>query len=238
VHCTAEEELNQARKWFHAGTPTAVLPILVNLEPFRSLPGKELGLAMLPESKRGDFKILFLSRLHEKKGVDTLIKAAAMLRDRGLRFVLIVAGNGEHTYETYLRDLAAQLNLKEQVHFVGLVTGASKISLFQSADLFALPTHQENFGVALAEAMSAGTPVRTTQGTDIWREVQAAGGTIADATPQAFADAISKLMSDPADLKSRGEQGRQWAFNVLAEEPLAKRYESLYRQIANERSGH
>jgi len=227
VHCTAEAEWQQASKWF-GNCNKVVLPYLVDLKPFESLPGKESGLALLPPKKRDEAKILFLSRLHEKKGVDILIRAAGILRDKKIAFTLMIAGNGEAEYERSLHDLVASLKLNDRVVFLGLITGITKISLYQAADIFVLPTHQENFGLVLTEAMACGTPVVTTKGTDIWQEVQTAGGTIAQTTPESIAGTIEELLSDRENLSERGARGQAWAFETLAVEPLARRYEQLY----------
>jgi len=237
VHCTAEAELAQARKWFD-NSNTAVLPYLVDLTPFETLPGPAAALASLPPAMRHLPKLLFLSRLHEKKGVDVLLRAAARLRDEGRTFALIIAGTGEPAYERSLKELAAQLRLSEIVHFTGLVTGTSKLSLYQAADVFVLPTQQENFGLVLIESLACGTPIVTTRGTDIWQELEQAGGVIAEPAAESIATAIARLLDDPAEQARRGERGRQWTFQTLAVAPLAERYEALYRQIAVRRARH
>ena len=76
--------------------------------------------------------------------------------------VLMIAGSGEPAYERYLCTLVAELNLRERVFFLGLITGAQKVSLYQAADVFVLPTLQENFGLVLTEALACGTPLVTT----------------------------------------------------------------------------
>jgi glycosyltransferase involved in cell wall biosynthesis len=235
VHCTAESELSQARKWFDSSKNT-VLPYIVDLAPVANLPGPEAGLSLIPRSMRERRKVLFLSRLHEKKGIDVLLRAVARLRDAGLPVVLLVAGVGDASYDKKLREIVGELKLSDHVVFLGLVTGTEKISLYQAVDLLALPTQQENFGLVLTESMACGTPVVTTQGTDIWQEIQTAGAVITDRTPEAFAAAIEKLLATPEDLADRGRRGRDWVLSSLAVEPLSRRYEALYRQMSSLRS--
>ncbi len=230
VHCTAERELLQASKWF-TNQKSAVLPYLVDLTSFERLPGPDAALSLLPAGWRNARKILFLSRLHPQKGIDILIQAAGRLRDDGVPFVLMVAGNGEPIYERYLYDLMTRLNLCDRVLFLGLVTGLQKVSLYQAADIFVLPTRHENFGLVLTEALACGTPVVTTRGTDIWQEVRSAGGLIADATTESIAAAVSELLGRPQDLAALGARGRRWVFEALATESLAQRYEALYREL-------
>jgi glycosyltransferase involved in cell wall biosynthesis len=244
IHCSAAAELAQAKKWFN-NPRTAVLPCIADLSPFEQLPGPEAGLQRmhLPSNVPMDSpmcswpKVLFLSRLHEKKGVDVLIRCAGMLRDAGTDVLTLIAGTGDAAYEQQLRNLVQQQNLSDRVVFMGLVTGTTKISLLQAVDLLALPTQQENFGLVLTEAMASGTAVLTTRGTDIWREIQSAGAVITDRTPEAFATAIAKLLKDAADRLDRGKRGREWVFSALAAGPLCQKYEAMYRgMIASGRS--
>ncbi len=236
VHFTADAELVQARKWF-SNPKTAVLPCLVDLDPMEQLPGPELAMQLLPADLQNSPKVLFLGRLHEKKGVDILIRALSILQDASPACILLIAGTGEPAYEQHLQRLVEKLKLKDRVLFLGLITGKQKLSLCQASDVFALPTQQENFGLAIVEAMACGMAVLTTSGTDIWKEIQTAGAVITDRTPQAFAREIKILLDNPVDRVSRGVRGRQWVFDRLAAAPLGKKYEALYQSLASQKRG-
>jgi glycosyltransferase involved in cell wall biosynthesis len=235
LHYTAGAEREQAEPRV-PGSTGVVLPCLVDLAPFQSLPGSEPARAAFAALGGDDPKLLFLSRLHEKKGVHLLIDAAAQLRQRGRRFKLLIAGTGSAEYENQLREQTRRLQLEDAVIFLGLVKGVEKISLYQSADLFILPTQQENFGLVLIEALAAGTPVLTTKGTDIWQDIAAAGGTIAQYTPAAICSAIDKLLEDRASLAAQGQRGREWVMQNLNTEKLAGDYERLYAEVIREHS--
>jgi glycosyltransferase involved in cell wall biosynthesis len=235
LHYTAAAERQQAERWV-PGAAAAVLPCMVDLAPFQSLPGRQPALAAFPALAGDDPKLLFLSRLHEKKGVHLLIDAAALLRQTGQRFKLLIAGAGSADYESQLRRQTQRLRLEDVVSFLGMVKGVEKISLYQAADLFVLPTQQENFGLVLIEALAAGTPVLTTRGTDIWQEIAAAGGTIIDNTPTAISSALGSLLDDRASLAAQGQRGRQWVLKNLDSDKLASDYESLYAQVVQEHS--
>ena len=232
IHCTAEAEKTQASKWF-SNPKIAVLPYLVDLDPFRQLPGPDLAMRLLEPTVQKQPKLLFLSRLHEKKGLDVLIRASGLLRDAGVEAVTLIAGTGDAAYEQYLRDLVLELGLTSRVLFLGLVTGEQKISLYQAADVFVLPTHQENFGLVLTEALACGTSVVTTKGTDIWQELEGAGAIIAERTPEAFAAEMRKLLENPQDRADRGQRGRDWVLSTLAVEPLSEQYEAMYRSLVH-----
>ena len=235
LHYTAAAEREQAEPKVR-GSTGAVLPYLVDLAPFESLPGREPARAAFASLGGDEPKLLFLSRLHEQKGVHLLIEAAALLRQRGRKFKLLLAGTGNAAYENQLREQTRRLNLEDIVSFLGLVKGVEKISLYQSADLFVLPTQHENFGLVLIEALAAGTPVLTTRGTDIWQDIAAAGGTIAEYTPAAISAALDKLLEDRSSLAAQGQRGRDWVMRNLNTEKLAGDYERLYAEVIQEQT--
>lgn len=233
VHCTAEAELEQSRKWYPRGTGV-VVPLIFDLEPYRVLPGTELADGAFGPGGTGDIDpnipvVLFLSRIHFKKGVDVLVRAAGELKRRGVRCRTLIAGTGEAEYEREIRGLIEQLGLRDEVRLLGLVTGAKKVSLYERADVFALPTSQENFGFVFPESLACGTPVVTTRGVDIWSELESSGGAvIADRTPGAFADAIAGLLADAERRRVMGERGRTWVLEHLDPQSIAARFEEMY----------
>jgi glycosyltransferase involved in cell wall biosynthesis len=109
--------------------------------------------------------LLFLSRVHPKKGVDILIEAFGALG--AADFTLIVAGGGDSSYVGALKELAKRHKIDQRVIWTGPLYDAEKWEAFCAADLFVLPSHQENFGIAVAEALACSTPVCTTTGVNI-----------------------------------------------------------------------
>ncbi|GAB5497572.1 MAG: glycosyltransferase [Phycisphaerales bacterium] len=228
VHCTAQAELDQSRKWYPKGNGV-VIPLLFDLEPYKQLPG--------PEIAREKFNIdpdkptvLFLSRIHVKKGVHILIDAANTIRERGTDAQFLIAGTGDSEYEQSLRVQIDKLGLGDSVRLLGMVKGTEKVSLFQAADIFALPTSQENFGFVLVEALASGTPAITTKHVDIWPELESSGSSlIVEQTSEAFDQAITKLLADRGVLESMGTKGRDWVLSALDPRVVLGGYESLYR---------
>ncbi|GAB6069237.1 glycosyltransferase [Thiomicrorhabdus hydrogeniphila] len=116
---------------------------------------------------------LFLSRIHPKKGIDLLIKAIAELDDElPNEFMIAIAGTGDDAYIKTLQNLAEKLNIAKRFQWLGMITGNVKWGAFSSADFFILPSHQENFGIVVAEALAVGTPVLISDKVNIWREIQ------------------------------------------------------------------
>ena len=232
VHSTARAELDQSRKWFPGGT-ASIIPYLMDLSPYRNLPSKQIARDRFPELATDEPKILFLSRLHYKKGCEHLLRAAAKLAADGVGGTFIFAGTGDEAYVDSLKQMAKDLSIADRVLFTGQVTGDCKFSLYRNADAFVLPTSQENFGLVLIEAMACGVPVVTTKGVDIWRDLESSGSArIVEQDAAAIAATLKDLLSDRAALAAMGEAARPWVMRTYAEELLIGRYEQLYRTVA------
>jgi len=228
---TAEEESRQSMRWLPHDNVVAI-PLIVDLEPYRNIPDPNLAIG---EYGKTDFPtVLFLSRVHEKKSIETLIDAAAILLQRKIQIRVLIAGTGEQSYIEQLQNRAASAGLQDAVSFLGMVVGDLKLSLFAMADIFTLPTQQENFGLVYPEAMLCGTPVITTKGTDIWRELEEGGGAlIVDRTPEAFADAIELFIKDNDRLISASCAGREHMLRWLDTDSVATLYEAMYDSAIN-----
>ncbi|MEO1512780.1 MAG: glycosyltransferase, partial [Planctomycetota bacterium] len=229
IHCTATNELAQAKKWFEPARGE-VAPLVFDLEPYREPPGPGPAREAFPEAfETGDPVVLFLSRLHYKKGPDVFIRAMGELGRIGIPFSAVLAGTGDDGYVHELRQLAKVEGVADRCHFVGLVTGALKTSLYQASSVFALPTSQENFGFVFPEAMACGTPVITTTGVDTHPELRESGGAvIVDRDPHAFADAVVQLLGHPEQIEKMGRAGRSWVFDFLEPEAVARAFDALY----------
>lgn len=118
---------------------------------------------------------LFLSRVHPKKGIDLLIEAIAKFTELPSDFVLVIAGPVSDAYKKQLTDLSNKLGVSGKILWVGMLQGDDKWGAFYAADVFILPSHQENFGIVVAEALSTGTPVLISNKVNIWREIKASG---------------------------------------------------------------
>lgn len=234
VHLTAEAELEQSGQYFKKSTPV-VIPNLLNLEPFAQMPPESLARDEFAAFQTGEPVLLFLSRIHYKKGIEHLLDAvAALASDTPAQ--AIIAGTGDEAYTQSLRDRARAAGVHDRVHFVGHVGGDLKLSLYRAADLFVLPTSQENFGFVFFEALAAGTPLVTTNGTDTWPELERSGaGEIVplrpDDTPdpKALAERIASMLADRESLAARGQAGRDWVFENLDPARIADRFEQLYQ---------
>lgn len=233
VHSTAEAELSQSKKWFPKGRGR-IVPLVFDLEPYANLPGPALADNHFGANGTGDIDsdkpvVLFLSRVHPKKGLEHLIGATALLKERGSPCRTLIAGTGDDEYLDRMRALASERGVGDDVRFLGMVTGELKTSLYERANVFALPTSQENWGFVLTEALACRTPLVTTKAVDIWPELEESGGSLlAEQSEGAFADAIKTLLDDDARRESMGASGRQWILDTLDPAAVADRYEQMY----------
>ncbi len=134
---------------------------------------------------RGKRKLLFLSRIHPKKGCDLLLEAFSDLAGRDPSLVLVMAGPCASSYRAELEAIVVRGGLEGRVVWTGMLQGDMKWGAFRCADAFILPSHQENFGIAVVEALACSVPVLITRPVNIWREIESDGaGLIADDTLQ------------------------------------------------------
>lgn len=176
--------------------------------------------------------LLFLSRLHPKKGLDLLVSALAQLRSR--RFTAIIAGSGSQAYEAELASLIAHHDLTSRVCLPGFVEGEVKDLLLQGADVFTLTSYSENFGVAVLEALAASLPAVVTPGVALSAEIQTHKlGFVPEPTPTAIADALRHCLDKPQEATVRGDRARQFILENYAWNSIAPRLFEVYQSIIN-----
>ena len=163
--------------------------------------------------------LLFLSRLHPKKGGDMLIDAFAAISRQYPQYHLVMAGPDDGHTRGRLERQVANAGLADRIHFPGPLFGDAKWGALHAADAFVLSSHQENFGIVLAEAMACGTPVLTTRSVNIWREIAASGGgLIKDATPagarELLAEWLSRTSGEKAAMRSKARKGYETYFRI------------------------
>jgi glycosyltransferase involved in cell wall biosynthesis len=118
---------------------------------------------------------LFLGRIHPKKGCDILIKAFAQTLARDPAWHLVLAGPDQVGLKSKLLALANSFGIEDRVTWTGSVSGELKWGLFGVAEVFVLPSHQENFGIAVAESLACGVPALLSKRVNIWQEVEEDG---------------------------------------------------------------
>jgi glycosyltransferase involved in cell wall biosynthesis len=177
----------------------------------------------------GERVLLFLSRLHPKKGVELLLEALAAQPAAAPRR-LVVVGAGEPAYVRSLKALAARLAPRlPRIDWIGPVWGEDRWSYFQGADLFCLPTFSENFGLAVLEALQVGTPVLTTRTTPWGSQLEPPRGFICDPQSGSVGEALRTWLAQPVAPAAVRAQIAECAHARFAWENLIESYLALYR---------
>lgn len=172
---TCEEERRLASQSFRPyACREEIVPYCVGEPPSDAEQQKRVFFERFPEC-RDRRLILFLSRLHPKKGCDLALRAFAQLAPRYPSLRLIVAGPDSVGWRRDLEMMAARMNVADRITWTGMLTGDLKWGAFRVAEAFILPSHQENFGIAVVEALACGVPVLISNKVNIWREIEAAG---------------------------------------------------------------
>jgi glycosyltransferase involved in cell wall biosynthesis len=182
---TSEEERLLARQSFRQYRANEVVVNYgTSIPPQNSDELREQFLRKFP-SLREKRLMTFLSRIHEKKGCDLLISAFAKIAASDPRLHLLMVGPDQTGWVAHLKAQAQQLGIADRITWTGMLQGEDKWGALYASEVFVLPSHQENFGIAVAEAMGCGLPVLISDKVNIWREIKAdgAGLVAADSVP-------------------------------------------------------
>jgi glycosyltransferase involved in cell wall biosynthesis len=229
---TTEPEADDIRQvWPSADV--VVIPNGVDDSAFTVRPDRNSLRSLLLKSLAERPILLFLSRLHPKKGiVDLLLPALAAMTDRPL--LVIAGGADDHDpgYATLVKQTITSLGLQNDVRLWGEVKGPDRWALFDAADLFVLPSHSENFGIVVAEAMARGCAVLITDQVQICDHVgRAECGVIVTVDIDALTSSIKNLLSDLGELHSKGLRGRQYAQNHFSWIAVANDVKRMYTEV-------
>ncbi len=192
--------------------PVVVAPNGVNLEDYSQPPnpGAPIETPAVPQLSKQSRRVLFLGRLHPKKGLDLLLPAWAKLRDLTRDWQLVIAGPDEQGYLGRIQALVKSLDLETQVVFTGPVTGQAKLNLLYSADLFVLPSYSEGFSMSILEAMACAVPVVATHACNFPDLSVFEAGWECDATVGALTLALQKALgTSTGERVERGQLGRR-----------------------------
>lgn len=169
---TCEQEKVKARQSFRL-YKTRELVVPIGIAAPEGDPHEQIRLfyARYPET-RNKRLLLFLGRIHPKKGCDLLIDAFSKVHRTTEDLHLVMAGPDQTEWVPKLKQLASARGLSDTITWTGMISGDIKWGAMRAADAFILPSHQENFGIAVVESMACGVPVLISDKVDIWKEIQ------------------------------------------------------------------
>ena len=208
-HATATQEKNEILALF-PNAEVSIIPNGINLDEYEDInrfTKKEYLKKFVNEDLDAEYVIISMGRLHAKKGFDILIDAFSQLKEKHQNSVLLIASEDENELEK-LQSQCIKLGIKNKVFFIGKVSGQDKIDFLANADLFVLPSHNENFGNVYAESLASGTPIIASTNTP-WEEViEYNCGNWVKNTVEETKNAIDELLEK--DLKRLGENGKAY----------------------------
>ena len=194
--CESERDLAAMSFWPHRWTSELIHPGAS--EPSGNPQAQIQAWRQRCPQLRGRPYLLFLGRLHEKKGCDLLLRAFAVVAPSVPELDLVMAGPDQVGWQPALQQMAAKLGIAERVHWPGMVTGDAKWGALRAAEAFVLPSHQENFGIAVAESLAAGRPVLISNQVNIWPQIQAEGvGLVDDDTLEGTEQLLRRWLALP-----------------------------------------
>ncbi len=177
-------------------------------------------------------QLLFLSRVHVKKGINFLVEAADVLRNELQGYKILVAGEGDTDYVEAMKRMICDRGLQDIMQLIGGVYGDEKWRLFQTSDFFVLPTHSENFGLAIAESLASGTPVITTVGTP-WSDLNSSeAGAWIEIGTEPLVETLRRFLSLSEDeLETMGRNGRKLIETKYSAHVMAEQMMEVYKSV-------
>ncbi len=228
IHCATEYERNQLVRFFPPSKLTAI--------PFGTNMLEVAGEAR--EKKTNDEKkgkttktILYLGRANKKKGLEMLLEAASRLAKKRQDFKLFLCGDFESRYGRQLRQLSRKMAVEPLCSFPGFLNLQEKRSMFESADIFALPSQDENFGVAALEAMACGVPVVVSKQVGLSDEVRdSQAGLVIDPSVDQLCFSLEYFLEHEAMCMEMGKRGREMVKGKYGWSKIIPRYIELYEK--------
>ncbi len=237
---TSQEEMLQARKSFWLYRATEQVIAYGTRTPPGDAPALREKFLTAHPLLRGRRVLLFLSRIHEKKGCDLLVRAFARVAAAEPDLHLVLAGPDQTGWVARLQALARNQGIAERITWPGMLRNDAKWGAFYAAEAFVLPSHQENFGIAVAEALGCGLPVLISDKVNIWREVESSqAGLVAPDTLQGTVKLLEEwLAMPPARRAAMGAAARELFLERFTVDAMARGLLDVVHQYASVAAAH
>jgi glycosyltransferase involved in cell wall biosynthesis len=228
VHFTAADEQEKVNSYLGLTSQALVIPNGVDLEAFTAADQTALD-AALPAELADKPYLLFLGRLHPKKGLDLLVKAFRRISEKHSNLLLVLAGPDDDGYGKTVRQWIADYQLEHKVVFTGMVTGLAKQAVIKNARLFVLPSYSENFGMSVVEAMANEVAVVVSNAVGISPAIREwEGGVVTDTSPDSVAEGVLSLLDDNKRRVQVARNGRGMIDSLYKIEAVAAAFRRAY----------
>ncbi len=226
IHCTSSQEEREVRA-LDARWRTVVLPLGVDTDYYKPSPDAHWLRTAHAEVVERPY-VLFLSRIHPKKRVETLLDAL----DEAPGVLLVIAGTGPREYLNELKARAHRLDVQHQVLWAGHLTGDEKLRALQAAALFVLPSHAENFGIAVVEALACGVPALVSDRVAISAQINDRdAGRVTPGRAPALSAALASILRDDAWRARMGAAARTLATDEFSASRMIEKLSALYESV-------
>jgi glycosyltransferase involved in cell wall biosynthesis len=229
IHFTASDERNRA-SFLDLRAPSFVCPNGIDLECYEHLPVR--GRLRSKWGLGDDPIVLFLGRLHFKKGLDLLIPAFSQLLRHQSNLQLVIAGPDNDNYSVDVRAWVREHGVSESVHIVGNLDGPDITQAYVDSDVFVLPSYTENFGMTVVEAMACGLPVVISDQVNIHSEISRVGaGIVVPCDAIQIAHALKSVLVDSLSRQTMGKAGRDLVSSRFSWPSIAKSLINEYETV-------
>lgn len=231
IHCTSLAE-KAAIERLGLRAPCFIVPLGVDVAEAQQ-PGTLEDDGPSDDESLGRQFVTFVGRLAQKKGLDILLDAFALVRSSHPSAHLVIAGPDDEGLGRWLHDHVHRQRLESHVSLLGAVTAEERTKLLRRSSVVVLASKDENFGVSVVEAMAAGVPVVLSRGVAIHQEVtDARAGLVVPRTPAAVASAILRLLKDPIERRRLGWNGRRLVETAFTWPSIAMQLEQMYQAVS------
>ena len=216
LHVTSEKEAEESGQKI----AKACIEIIKN---GINIPRENPARAWMPNGK---LRLLFIGRIHPKKGIENLLQAVKILN---WNVILTICGTGDDDYALSLKNMADELGIAEHIHFAGHVEGNAKSKIFWDSDVCIVPSYTENFAMVVAETLAHGVPVIASKGTP-WAEIAGRQcGLWVENDTVSLVKAISEIRNK--DLHRMGLNGRKWMEEEFSWAVVAGEMVDVYKRL-------
>lgn len=227
--CQMEEIV--ARSFIVTAAPSIVILEGIDLKEYATLPPRGILRARYPELVNKTL-ILFLGRFHQKKGLELLIDAFSLVASRYPNVHLVLAGSGDQDYTKHITQRLNDVELAHRSTITGQLDDDEKLAVLADADIFALSSHGENFGLAVVEAMACGLPVLISDKVGIGSDVaEYEAGIVTPCDPNQIADAMGMMVNDFGLRIMLGRNGKKLVKERFSIDIMAEKMEAEYQAL-------